>query len=52
MLKKLPIGIQTFSSLVEKECLYVDKTEPILKLLDSYKYVFLSRPRRFRKKKH
>lgn len=30
MLKKLPIGIQTFSSLIEKGCLYVDKTEHVL----------------------
>jgi len=48
-LKKLPIGIQTFSEVIEKGYLYVDKTKHAFELIDSYKYVFLSRPRRFGK---
>jgi hypothetical protein len=49
-MKKLPVGIQTFSKLIKGNYLYVDKTEEIYKLLSgggqSY---FLSRPRRFGK---
>lgn len=48
-LKKLPIGIQTFSEIREDNYVYVDKTGIAYKMLDSYKYVFLSRPRRFGK---
>ncbi|MEM7128149.1 MAG: ATP-binding protein [Chloroflexota bacterium] len=46
MLKKLPIGIQTFSDIIEEDYLYVDKTEAIHRLITSGKYFFLSRPRR------
>jgi hypothetical protein len=49
MLKKLPVGIQTFSEIVQKDYLYIDKTDLALELIESYKYVFLSRPRRFGK---
>jgi hypothetical protein len=49
MLKKLPIGIQTFSEIINKDYLYIDKTKLAFELIDSYKYVFLSRPRRFGK---
>jgi len=52
MLKKLPIGIQTFSNIRDKEdnYLYIDKTKEALKLIESgTKYYFLSRPRRFGK---
>ncbi len=49
-MKNLPIGIQTFSKLVNGNCLYVDKTEFIYNLLSgSGEYYFLSRPRRFGK---
>lgn len=48
-MKRLPIGIQTFSKLIEKECVYVDKTALIHELITSYSYYFLSRPRRFGK---
>ena len=48
-LKKLPIGIQTFSEIREDDYVYVDKTDIAYNLIDSYKYVFLSRPRRFGK---
>ncbi|NBV99199.1 MAG: AAA family ATPase [Proteobacteria bacterium] len=50
MLKKLPIGKQTFSEIIEDNCLYVDKTAYIYELLSSgSKAHFLSRPRRFGK---
>ncbi len=48
MMKKLPIGIQTFSEIINNDYLYIDKTQHIHKLLDG-KYYFLSRPRRFGK---
>jgi hypothetical protein len=47
--KKLPIGIQTFSEIREGNYYYVDKTKLIADLIDSGKYYFLSRPRRFGK---
>ncbi|MDE6338415.1 MAG: ATP-binding protein [Muribaculaceae bacterium] len=46
---RYPIGIQTFSSIINGNYAYVDKTMFIPKLLDAAKYVFLSRPRRFGK---
>ncbi|MBJ6608979.1 MAG: ATP-binding protein [Candidatus Thiothrix moscowensis] len=49
MLQRLPVGIQTFSELISRQCLYVDKTEAIARLLKQGKYFFLSRPRRFGK---
>ncbi len=49
MLKKLPIGIQTFSKIIGEEYLYVDKTKNAVDIADNYSYVFLSRPRRFGK---
>ncbi|HNI97787.1 MAG TPA: AAA family ATPase, partial [Leptospiraceae bacterium] len=48
-MKKLPLGIQTFSKLAEGSHYYVDKTEYIRKLADIGTYFFLSRPRRFGK---
>ena len=48
-LKRLPVGIQTYSEVVEQDCLYVDKTEYICKMMELSKYIFLSRPRRFGK---
>ena len=48
-LKKLPIGIQTFRSIIEEDYLYIDKTEEVYELVTRFKYVFLSRPRRFGK---
>ena len=48
-MKKLPIGIQTFSKIVEDGFLYVDKTMFAKKLIDGPGYYFLSRPRRFGK---
>lgn len=48
-LKKLPIGIQTFSEIREENYVYVDKTMQVKQLVDEGKYYFLSRPRRFGK---
>ena len=49
-LKRCPIGIQTFSDIIEENYMYVDKTDMVYELAhgDS-RYVFLSRPRRFGK---
>lgn len=45
-----PLGIQTFSEVREKGFMYVDKTDMIYRITHAnYKYVFLSRPRRFGK---
>jgi hypothetical protein len=48
-LKYLPCGISNFTEICEKEALYVDKTGLIYQLIKSYKYAFISRPRRFGK---
>ncbi len=48
-MKKLPIGIQTFSKIREDDYIYVDKTKIALNLINSGQYYFLSRPRRFGK---
>jgi hypothetical protein len=48
-MKKLPIGIQTFSEIMNEDYLYIDKTGIAYSLIDRFKYVFLSRPRRFGK---
>ncbi|KZX10065.1 ATP-binding protein [Methanobrevibacter curvatus] len=48
-MQKLPIGIQTFSKIREKNYLYVDKTEDIFNLIENGEIYFLSRPRRFGK---
>src|SRR5690554_1850564 len=47
--KRLPIGIQTFSEIIEGGYYYVDKTPVIERLVQQNKYYFLSRPRRFGK---
>ena len=47
--RRLPIGMQTFREIRERDCYYVDKTAFIGRLLDEGKHYFLSRPRRFGK---
>lgn len=47
--QKLPIGIQSFEDLRNKDFKYVDKTAIVFKLVSEGKYYFLSRPRRFGK---
>ena len=48
-LKRLPVGIQTFSEIRDNDMLYIDKTEYVWNMTQLSKYVFLSRPRRFGK---
>ena len=46
--KFYPVGIQTFSEIIGKNYLYIDKTEYVYRMTHSAsKYMFLSRPRRF-----
>ena len=47
--RRLPIGLQTFRELRERDCYYVDKTAYVERLLHKGKHYFLSRPRRFGK---
>ena len=49
LLDKLPLGLQDFSSVIESNLIYVDKTKIILNILYDKKYLFFSRPRRFGK---
>ena len=49
MAKKYPIGIQTFSEIINGGYCYVDKTALVYQLANSGKYYFLGRPRRFGK---
>jgi len=48
-MKKLPLGESTLSNILNSDKLYIDKTDIALDIINSYKYVFLSRPRRFGK---
>lgn len=48
-MRGLPISLQTFQELRERDLIYVDKTEFIHKLISVGKYYFLARPRRFGK---
>ncbi|MDR3125173.1 MAG: AAA family ATPase [Endomicrobium sp.] len=48
-MRVLPIGIQSFKEIRENDYVYVDKTRFVLELINSGKFYFLSRPRRFGK---
>lgn len=48
-MKKLPVGIHTFSQIINEGYLYIDKTKEAYEVINNYKYVFLARPRRFGK---
>ena len=48
-IQKYPVGLQDFSEVITRGCVYVDKTSFIEKLISTHKYYFLSRPRRFGK---
>ena len=48
-MKKLPLGIQNFREMISGGYVYVDKTRFVYNLINSGKYYFLSRPRRFGK---
>ena len=46
-LKRCPIGIQTFEEIINKDYLYIDKTEYVYRMAyGASKYYFLSRPHR------
>jgi Predicted AAA-ATPase len=47
--KKLPVGMQTLSQIIQEGFYYVDKTGFAQRLIARGKYYFLSRPRRFGK---
>ena len=47
--RALPIGIQNFREIRDRNCYYVDKTGYALRLVEEGKHYFLSRPRRFGK---
>ena len=46
---KYPVGIQDFGEVIRGGYVYVDKTALMWRLIDTGKYYFLSRPRRFGK---
>ena len=48
-MKNIPIGIQSFSSLIKGGFVYLDKTDMIYKIANIKACYFLSRPRRFGK---
>ncbi len=49
MERRYPVGIQTFSEIIRRGYLYVDKTDLVWQLAHFAKFIFLSRPRRFGK---
>ncbi|MCB0595385.1 MAG: AAA family ATPase [Lewinellaceae bacterium] len=48
-MQKYPIGIQDFRELRTGGYVYIDKTREVFGLIETGKYYFLSRPRRFGK---
>ena len=46
---KYPVGIQSFSDIIQSDYVYVDKTDLVYSLAKEGKIYFLSRPRRFGK---
>lgn len=48
-MKKLSIGVQSFSNLLKENRIYVDKTNIIYQMISRGSHYFLSRPRRFGK---
>ena len=48
-MKKLPVGISSFSKLIENDYIYIDKTKYLYDMINSGELYFLSRPRRFGK---
>lgn len=47
--QRFPVGIETFSDIIEGGYVYIDKTRFIHEMISGSKYYFLSRPRRFGK---
>ena len=48
-MRLLPVGIQSFPTIRERNYVYVDKTDLVYNLVNNEKYVLLNRPRRFGK---
>lgn len=48
-MKKLPVDVSSFATLINENYIYVDKTPHIFQLITSGRLYFLSRPRRFGK---
>lgn len=48
-IRRYPIGIQNFEQLRNRNCVYVDKTELVYRLVTTDQIYFFSRPRRFGK---
>ncbi|MCP4352930.1 MAG: AAA family ATPase [Desulfobacterales bacterium] len=48
-LKKLPLGVQALETFRRDNCLYVDKTGYVLRMISEGMFYFLARPRRFGK---
>ena len=49
MLKRIAIDTSSLDNIIKNNCIYVDKTEYCLRMMDLGKFFFLSRPRRFGK---
>ena len=49
MMRKYPVGIQTFERIIREGFIYVDKTDLVWQLVHYAKFIFMSRPRRFGK---
>lgn len=47
--QKMPIGIQDFGSIRREGYVYVDKTRYMREMTEVYRFIFLTRPRRFGK---
>ena len=48
-MRQYPIGIQDFARIINRNMVYVDKTDLVYQLASSEGVYFLSRPRRFGK---
>ncbi len=48
-MKKLSLGVQEFKEFQQNDYIYIDKSESYYNLINTLKYCFLSRPRRFGK---
>ena len=49
MMRKYPVGIQTFERIIKEGFIYVDKTDLVWQMSHYATFVFMSRPRRFGK---
>ena len=49
MIRRFPIGLQTFAEIISGKYLYIDKTGYVNDVANNYQYVFLNRPLGFGK---